>query len=312
MAAIPNANSVSQVQDTFLDGQGLAKVRAMGRDKDPAAMREMARQFESLFMQQMLKSMRSATDVFSEGNYLKSSESDFYQQMLDQQLSLELTKGRGLGLADVLYQQLMQSYGQHFDEAESSGDAPAASTVTSKQPDITVDLQSSVTQDEAAGDFSGVAKFIERVKPYAEWAAQQLGVKPAALIAQAALETGWGKSIISDNKGESSNNLFNVKATRQWPGDSVEVTTTEFLNGEPVKVKASFKQYASLFESFSDLVTLLQQPRYAEALAAGEDSAGFALGLQQAGYATDPHYAEKIQKILSREEFGNILSEGES
>lgn len=297
---------VSRVQDSFLDSQGLEAVRSLGRKDDPAALKEMAKQFEALFVQQMMKSMRSANDVFAEGNYMRSSDTEFYQQMLDQQMSLELTKGRGLGLSEVLYQQMMRSYGDYFHK----GQEPQNNTSVAPSPIQRTSQAEAVSQVQT--DAHGVAGFIEKIKPYAKWAADQLGVNPAALVAQAALETGWGKSVAKTADGASSNNFFNIKTSKGWKGDSLEVNTTEYIEGEARPVKAEFRQYASLFESFADYVRLLQKPRYADAIAAGQNVEAFARGLQQAGYATDPVYADKIVTIAEREELIAAFSGGNS
>ncbi|MDO3385077.1 flagellar assembly peptidoglycan hydrolase FlgJ [Gilvimarinus sp. SDUM040013] len=310
MNTLGSTEAGAMVQDTFLDSRGLESVRSMGRKDNPAALREMARQFESLFVQQMMKSMRAASDVFSEGNYMKSSESDFYQQMLDQQLSLELTKGRGLGLADAMYQQMLQSYGDHFDSPSAESTEQKKSIELPIQKADTASVQSTNSDEE--GSAEKVSQFIDQIKPYAQWAASKLGVNPTALVAQAALETGWGQYVLKDPNGVSSNNLFNIKTTGGWQGDSIEVATSEFIDGVKEPVNAEFKQYRSLFESFSDYVELLKNPRYADAIKAGKDVEGFVRGLQQAGYATDPVYAEKILSIIDRNNLGSVFAGGNS
>ncbi|WP_049721825.1 flagellar assembly peptidoglycan hydrolase FlgJ [Gilvimarinus polysaccharolyticus] len=311
----------SIAQDTYLSSKGLEAVKKMGRDKDPEALRQMARQFESLFVQQMLKSMRAASESFSEDSYMNSSDTQFYSDMLDQQWSLELTKGKGMGLADTLYQQLLKSYGQYLPGEDSADDQP---TLDSKLQEATLDFDQrrvssrvtqTVTPTETLANVSaavaptslasnGAAGFIDAIKPYATWAAQTLGVAPEALMAQAALETGWGKHLVRDETG-SSFNLFNIKAGKGWAGESVTVNTTEYIEGEAQSVDAPFRRYGSLQDSFADYVALMQKPRYQKALAQGTDAHGYVEQLQKAGYATDPHYADKIKAIMQRENFAS-------
>lgn len=305
MKTISSALIDQTATDTYLNSAGLDAVRKMGRDQDPQAIRQMAKQFESLFVQQMFKSMRAAGEAFSEDNFLNSSESQFYQQMLDQQLSLELTKGRGLGLADVLYQQMMQSYGDQLPKREVNEPKNAV-------PEG--DISAAGTSGELSGPgdnplFDSPRSFIDTIKPYANWAAGVLGVKPEALMAQAALETGWGKHVLRADDGGSSLNLFNIKTGGGWSGESVSARTLEYNEGMATDEPASFRRYASLFESFSDYVELLRKPRYREALAAGTDAPAFLQKLQEAGYATDPQYAEKIQSILERTDFGEAAAQ---
>ncbi|WP_052481107.1 flagellar assembly peptidoglycan hydrolase FlgJ [Gilvimarinus agarilyticus] len=313
--------SASIAQDTFLNGQGLEAVKKMGRDKDPEALRQMARQFESLFVQQMLKSMRAASESFGEGNYMNSSETQFYSDMLDQQWSLELSKGRGMGLADTLYQQLLKSYGQYLPndktndvssldpfaqpqalQFDSRRVSQRVASISEPVKTLTGQPNAPQTVAEAPAVATGTAGFIDAIRPYANWAAQTLGVAPQALMAQAALETGWGKHLVRDDAG-SSFNLFNIKAGKSWSGDTVTVKTTEYADGEAQSVEAAFRRYGSLQESFSDYIELMQKPRYQNALAQGKDAEAYVEQLQHAGYATDPQYANKLKSIMQREDF---------
>lgn len=316
-----NANANASIaQDTYLNSQGLEAVKKMGRDKDPEALRQMARQFESLFVQQMLKSMRAASESFAEDSYMNSSDTQFYSDMLDQQWSLELTKGQGMGLADTLYQQLLKSYGAHLTGDQKAGDKATLDSAL-KGAALQFDqrrVSDRVSPKAAPAPFNNAVAaassaapqdgknntvaFIDAIKPYATWAAQTLGVAPEALMAQAALETGWGKHIVRDDAG-SSFNLFNIKAGSAWPGDTVEVNTTEYIDGEVHTVAAPFRRYGSLQESFVDYIALMQKPRYQQALAQGTDANAYVEQLQSAGYATDPEYANKLKSIMQRESF---------
>lgn len=299
MKSISSGLIEQNAQDTFFNSSGLDAVRKMGRDDNPQALKAVAQQFEAMFVQQMFKSMRAASEAFSEDSFLNSSESQFYQQMLDQQLSLELTKGRGMGLADALYKQLQQSYG----EQDRSVSEAAAGNI--KRTDNVL------AQPIAANPSEGSAQsFVESIKPYANWAAGVLGVDAKALMAQAALETGWGKHVLQDEQGNSSFNLFNIKASRGWSGDVVTYDTTEYEGNNAYTENAAFRRYNSLFESFSDYVDLMRKPRYQDALSVGEDGAQFAEQLQRAGYATDPDYAKKIRSIMQRLDVASATSEG--
>src|SRR5690554_3617256 len=239
---------ISVAQDTFLNNQGMESLRKLGRDRDPAALREVARQFESLFLQQMLKSMRSAGDVFAEDNFMNSSESQFYRDMYDQQLSLTMSTGQGVGIAEAFYQQMLQSYGDAVDDVKK--DAPTKEDLAFTVPTRQQARRVSPPVPAAIESTGSAADFIEKIRPYANWAASVLNVNPKAIMAQAALETGWGKHVITNDKGASSYNIFNIKATRQWAGDAVTVTTTEYENNQPSQVQADFRRYDSLFSAF--------------------------------------------------------------
>lgn len=302
MKTLP-ANVVSHARDTALNNQGLEAMRKLGRERDPEALREVARQFESMFLQQMMKSMRAAGDVFAEDNFMNSSDTQFYRDMYDQQLTLEMSQGQGIGIAEAFYQQMMQAYGEAVDSPPQT--SPRREDLGFTLPERN-DAATSVTSTEKVNNRSAAAAesamsspqdFVETIKPYVNWAASVLKVNPKAIMAQAVLETGWGEHIIRDKQGASSHNLFNIKASGDWQGDSIGIATTEYENREAKTVDADFRRYDSLFSAFADYVKLLQKPRYQQALAAGNDTAAFAEQLQQAGYATDPAYAQKITAI---------------
>ncbi|HEY7884277.1 MAG TPA: flagellar assembly peptidoglycan hydrolase FlgJ, partial [Cellvibrionaceae bacterium] len=235
--------------------------------------------------------------VFADDNFLNSSETEFYRDMYDQQLSLSMASGKGIGIAEAFYQQLMRAYGDAVDEPQAESEANTLS-----EQGLGFNLSTAQRAETKVSQVNGTdttaTSFIDQIRPYANWAATQLNVDPKAIMAQAALETGWGEHIIRDNNGASSHNLFNIKATAQWTGKHVETSTTEYEAGVPKQVQADFRRYDSLFSAFSDYVELLQKPRYQQALAAGKDTNEFAEQLQQAGYATDPEYAQKIQRIV--------------
>ena len=260
------------------DFAGLEKLKSSARAQDPAALRQVAQQFESLFARMMIKSMRKAigTDpIFG------SDQQQMYQGMFDDQLSLELTRGRGLGLADMLMHQLR---GGTLGAPSAAPSAPAASAPG--------------TNTTAAVSSTERAQFVRGMWPQAQQAAQQLGVHPAGLIAQAALESNWGRNIPHGGDGQSSHNLFGIKASAGWNGGSVTAATQEFANGGAGTVQAPFRSYASQAAGWQDYVQLLgSNPRYRAALNSGSDVGAFAHALQQGGYATDPDYASKVTAV---------------
>ena len=293
---------------TFMDIQGLASLRSHAREAPGTAISEVAGQFESLFVQMMLKSMRDAT---VDGGLFDSSQLDTYQQMFDQQISLELSQQGGIGLAEILVTQLGGGAQTEPVIDEVGGVQPLVSL---ERPPLRVqrdvpglippaaERQSVVRAVSATGQ-DGLAtspeEFIQAVWDDAVVAAGELGLDPAVLVAQSALETGWGKKVIQAADGSSSFNLFGIKVGNGWRGDSSIVNTMEFRDGLAALEKAAFRVYDSLSTAFKDYVSFLKNnPRYQGALEKVSDSKAFLTELQQAGYATDPKYAEKILGIL--------------
>ncbi|WP_271408479.1 flagellar assembly peptidoglycan hydrolase FlgJ [Pseudomonas sp. Q1-7] len=335
-----------------------------GKDRDSEGnIRKVAQEFESLFLNEMMKSMRQAGEAFAEGNYLNSNETKTYQDMHDQQLAVTLSKQGGVGLADVLTRQLSKT-GQaarpnpfaqvqsgvqanwpaqggkpvakadeasaparddsalinqrrlalpgRLSERQAAGIAPSTAQVAGAPlagNDWTPAKAYAAPEREAVGGaesgkgvgkrvFASREEFIETLLPMAEKAAERIGVDPRYLVAQAALETGWGKSIIRQGDGDSSHNLFGIKAHKAWDGESARVMTTEYKGGKAVKEAASFRAYNSFEQSFHDYVSFLENNnRYDKALDSADNPEQFVRELQKAGYATDPQYARKITQI---------------
>ena len=284
--------TAAEVQSNFNDLSGLNSIRQLGsKDKD-AALEKIAKQFESILMHQMLKSMRQANAVFEKDSMFNSSETNFHRDMLDHQLTLSLAEGKGIGLADALVRQLKQSYGDVQRKSQSDNELQFQMPTSEKASQSSDDVQEIRWDSPEA--------FVESVMPYASEAAEKLGVDPKVLISQAALETGWGKHVIRDSQGNSSHNLFNIKADSRWQGDGVSVKTLEYRNGLPKPEVASFRRYESYGQSFADYVEFIQgNPRYRQALEKADDPEAYVRELQNAGYATDPFYAEKITSIFS-------------
>ena len=265
-ASAPNATDFRQ----------FAALRRGAEANDPNTLREVARQFESIFTKMMLDSMRSAS--FGDPMF-GSDQGDMYQGMMDDQLAVSLSQGRGLGLADMLIRQL----GGGGQVSESGSADPKRDPA-----------------DLGGVDEQQKQKFIDQVLPHATAAARELGVDPRAIVAQAALETGWGTSQPAD-AGGGSNNFFGIKAGASWKGASVESGTTEYVAGQAGTEQARFRAYGSLAENLGDYVRVMRDnPRYADALGTGTDVRAFANALQRGGYATDPEYANKLVAIAER------------
>ncbi|MDR0182952.1 flagellar assembly peptidoglycan hydrolase FlgJ [Lysobacter arvi] len=269
-----------------------------------------AQQLEAQFAQMLVKSMRSA----SFGDPLMGNNST-YRDMYDQQLSRELAKGRGLGLAPMIVQQLTRSTGGADASVAPQGGFPLGPGASAMSLPLTPSSDGVSLPGLAAPalprlapapvecdpnaklDCSSPEAFVRSVWPHAQRTAQELGVDPKALVAQAALETGWGRRLASGGGEATSHNLFGIKAGSKWSGQRVNAGTHEYVNGQRVSERADFRAYGSIGESFADYAKLLNQPRYAQARAAGGDTRQFAQALQKAGYATDPAYAAKINAI---------------
>jgi flagellar protein FlgJ len=268
----------------YADFQGLERLRASAGRQDPQALREAARQFEGLFTAMMLKSMREGS---LGGGLGDSQETQTYQEMYDQQLALQMAHGKGLGLAEMLMQQLTRASAAHATSGPAASAAPAPTAAPSA----------------ATGDKISSAQrvdFVRSLEPLAQSAGNSLGVAPDTLIAQAALETGWGRNLPADALGRSSSNLFGVKTGASWCGASVQATTTEYDRGTPSTTQAAFRSYGDAAQSVGDYVSLLRtSPRYASALGAGSDVQAFATGLQRGGYATDPDYVNKLTATVA-------------
>jgi len=329
-----------QAAGLYNDFGTLASLRTEARADAAATLDTVAQQFESLFVQMMLKSMRDAT---MKGGLFDSHQLETYEQMFDQQLSLDLARQGGVGLADVIVRQLGGQAAAGLSATtpgERAVPSPAVVAGNAPRPGVPVaaDRSAAASRPGAAGESldtyraralpvrvapaqkdrsdgatqeqvrrmdepraSTPAEFMDRLRPLAAEAARELGVDPAVLLAQAALETGWGRHVIADGQG-SSNNLFNIKAGPDWSGASVTVSTVEYRDGVAVRENAAFRAYATPADSFGDYVDLVRgNPRYAPALEAVGDRGAYLRALQAAGYATDPAYADKILAILERE-----------
>ncbi|WP_457671600.1 flagellar assembly peptidoglycan hydrolase FlgJ [Thiolapillus sp.] len=288
----------------YTDFNGLAELKAGARNQSPEARKEVARQFEAMFIQIMLKSMRDAGSLGEAGG--ESDQTRFYQQMFDQQIALDLANNKGIGLAKVFEQQLGGE-----QQAVANGDLSMSSR---KSFPMQQTVSAPVTEAPPAPAKTGKEwspespeEFIRDLWPVAQQMADKLGVMPEVLVAQAALETGWGKKMPDGGQG-SSMNLFGIKADSRWKGQKVHVSTLEYREHVAVRETASFRAYDSTEKSMEDYVAFLQtNPRYENALKHAADPQRFLQELQEAGYATDPHYADKIQGIMSSDRFAGVV-----
>ena len=269
------------------DTQSLTALKGAAARDPKAAVREAARQFETLFMQELMKSMRATT---LDSGMLDNQGSKLGTEMLDGQLAGSLSGMKG-GLSDAIMKQLERQMGLSPGPIPATGAKATANTTA--QPLDRLDKAVKIPEKSAAG-------FVQQHTEAAAQAEAATGIPAAFMIAQAAHETGWGRKEIKHADGTPANNLFGIKAGANWTGPVAEVTTTEYIGGVARKVTARFRADASHAESFADYAKLIKDsPRYAGVVAKGKDAAGFAQGLQKAGYATDPAYAEKLTRVIN-------------
>jgi len=316
----------------YHDLAGLGALRSQASKIPSEAVDEVAGQFEALFVQMMLKSMRDAS---IEGGLFDSKQMETYQSMFDQQISLDLSRGNALGLADVLVEELGGRPAAKESQTmlalassayrQASEQRQQALTASVEQPIVASSQQTVVSEpvgsEKVASEHDGVAaetfwnpqspeNFIRDVWDHAVDAAKKLGLDPLVLVAQSALETGWGKRVMKSSDGNSSFNLFGIKAGQSWTGDSTAVNSLEYRDGTAALEKSSFRVYDSLAQSFEDYASFLKSnPRYQQALDSVSDAGEFLHELQAAGYATDPSYAQKILGIIGKASFGAVVSE---
>lgn len=337
-------NQTSAAGALAVDAQGLEQLKQLAKSDPKQAIGGVAKQFESLFLGMVMKSMRDASP---QSGLFDNEQTKMFTSLLDQQLAQHIAS-RGTGLADVMARQLSVNSGDAsatdavdhttFDDSMTSAHevlardvplsrstldfakltalqavaakpkaaavaVPAVKTPAPAAPAaVTTDSVASPAADASAATtpFAKTRDFVQRMWQHALDAATSLGVKPQFIVGQAALESGWGQHEIRDAKGGATHNLFGVKAGKDWTGPVVEKTTTEYVNGVATKTTAKFKVYSSYAESFRDYANLLRNnPRFAGVTNSGNDAAGFARGLQKAGYATDPAYANKLMRLIN-------------
>lgn len=305
-------NSSELSNKLAIDANNLNSLKLSAKENSPEAIKNVAKQFEAIFTNMMLKSMREATPQDSP---FENEQSRTFTSMLDQQLSSSLAT-KGLGLAEVLTRQLSKFSNVVTGSIEQavSGDSVAEKIDASLNGFIPSLLQSnsnssiestvapSATLSNKSGKLSGSsAEFHERMSHHAEEASRATGVPAHLMLGQAALESGWGKREIKAQDGTPSNNLFGIKATGDWKGKVVETTTTEYIKGVKQKRVEKFRAYDSYADSFKDFANLIQNnPRYQKVMASLHDVKNYALAMQKSGYATDPNYATKLASVIRK------------
>jgi flagellar protein FlgJ len=353
------ANASLPALDTWTDLSGFNQLRAQAQDNSKAALPKVARQFEAIFTQMMLKSMREANASFGDNDVGDSQQGKAYRDLFDQQLSLSLSQGNnGLGIARMLVRQLggkdaqagaaptTDTKGLIASVAAGAASTGASSLFGSLAAGTEAGTRALLHLGESGGgqgggllpltDDAGAAQdwratlgnlahtaagvitkfvpgdpagFVRAMAPHAQAAADKLGVSVRALLAQAALETGWGKHLPHRHDGSSSFNLFGIKASGNWGGDKVSVPTLEYEDGVAVRRRDNFRAYDSPADAFADYAHMLaDNPRYAHALGQGENIAGFAHALSRGGYATDPTYAAKLTAIANSPQMREALA----
>jgi len=355
----------------FLDLGGLDSLRVQAQKDEKGVLKEAAKQFEGIFIQMLMKSMRNANAAFKSDSPMNSDTTAFFEQMRDQQMSVDLSNKGMLGLAEMMVQQLDpedsaitpasilrgnteykanpslfvapstldnatldtiapkdQIAASHAMESQLGLMQPMSAQLSSKQlsgaqpldkqlsrvlsggqlasqagsaGNILPQANVNTVKDKGIeeGQFTSPEQFISVLYPHAEKAAKTLGTSAEVLIAQSALETGWGQKVIRRNDGTMSHNLFNIKADKNWQGEKTSVNTLEFEKGIAVQQKADFRMYDNLEQSFNDFVSFISQgDRYQDARKVAAEPTQFIQALQKAGYATDPQYANKVIKVM--------------
>lgn len=316
------------------DFASLADLKTQAQKDPDAALKKVAQEFESIFIGMLLKNMRSANETIGGSDLFSSNQTRQYESMLDSQMAQSMASSGGIGLAESLIRQFQ---GKGSEAAGNKGDSQLLSSVSTldlarfqalakqasqklleSEPSATTTVNRPIGVTSTASVETGIPvekaifdspeAFVDTLWPLAQQAAKDLGVNPKAILAQAALETGWGKFPIAKADGMASFNMFGIKADSRWSGERAVVTTLEYNDGVAKQQKAPFRAYNSFSESFQDYTQFLQSSeRYKDALLAGDDAAMFAAYLQKGGYATDPNYSQKIENILSSRWFKTLL-----
>ncbi|NML32057.1 flagellar assembly peptidoglycan hydrolase FlgJ [Paraburkholderia antibiotica] len=326
-----SVSSANDLSSRFaLDVQGFGALSAQAKASPQAGMKMAAQQFDAVFTQMMLKSMRDATP--QDGPF-DSHDTATFTSMMDQQMAQQLSK-KGIGVADAMLKQLMRNQGIQAgganggagasgfagmanalgggsgggDEGQSAALNALARAYGNAQANGQLALGKGYSANSALtpplrgdGSSSKVDAFVDKLAAPAQAASAATGIPARFIIGQAALESGWGKSEIKKTDGSTSHNVFGIKAGNDWTGKTVSTVTTEYVNGTPHRTVEKFRSYDSYEEAMKDYASLLKSnPRYAQVINSSRDVNGFANGMQRAGYATDPHYAKKLLSIMQK------------
>jgi len=319
-------NQTVTAASNYFDLQGLEQLRQKTKTNDKDTIREVANQFESMFAAMLIKSMRKANEAFDTESPFNNKQTKFYTDMQDKQLALDISRHGTLGLADALVRQLdptsikrpqsipeNQLMMPNTEKAKSFSLQKEEKVQVFNQPDqrqASIHHTKKVVDNADNVDFSSPSSFIETLLPYAKQAAKALGTSPEVIIAQSALETGWGQKILQKPNNESSFNLFNIKSHQNWQGESVNKSSLEVEDGVGVQRQSNFRVYNNLQESFKDYIDFItKNQRYEQALQQNNGAEGYIEALQQAGYATDPSYADKVKTIMNSDRFKSMIAE---
>jgi peptidoglycan hydrolase FlgJ len=296
------------------DVKGMGALRQQAKEGSPEALKGAAKQFEAMFLNMVMKSMRDATP---QDGMMDSQQTKTFTAMLDQQTSQNLAN-KGVGLADVLVRQLTQAQSMQMQNMQAlrlgdespltgmDGTSPLAAQRLQKALEAVggTEAKAALTPEQEAARASQaphVRAFQDKLGSHADEASKATGIPAKFMLGQAALESGWGRREIRGRDGANSHNLFGIKAGPEWKGKTVQAVTTEYVNGVAQRKVERFRAYDSYADSFKDYARLLSSnPRYEKVLASAGDAAKFAQGLQRAGYATDPNYAAKLTSIIKR------------
>lgn len=307
---------------SIYDLMDLDRLRRDTQSDKKAALEEVAQKFESIFVAMMLKSMRDANQYFEQDSPMNTKYTKFYRDMYDQQLAEDLSKKKMIGIADLITQQLDPDYDKlipaslmigdrGFEPKEASNTELPRKVLPEKTPESSQPKETSLPDKTAISDirdmpksalaFDDLKDFVHRLSPHAQKTAKELGTSPAVILAQSALETGWGKQMIQRKDGSPSFNFFNIKADSRWQGETTQKHSFEFEQGVMQKKLSQFRAYHRIEDSFADYSNFLKSdPRYAKALEHAADPKAFTQHLQQAGYATDPNYSQKVMGVMAR------------
>ncbi|MEO8419125.1 MAG: flagellar assembly peptidoglycan hydrolase FlgJ [Methylophilaceae bacterium] len=279
-----------------LDANGLGKLRQAAQQGSPQALKATATQFEAMFLNMMLKSMRDAT---VDGGLFDSEQTKTYTSMLDQQVSQTLAS-RGIGLADALTRQLSNRavVSAHAVTGNTVPVKPEAAASSSVPAEVVASSSAPALRTQAPGH---VKVFQQQVAVHAEAASRETGIPANFIVGQAALESNWGRREIKGKDGATSYNLFGIKATASWKGKVVEALTSEYVSGVRQQRIEKFRAYDSYADSFRDFANMLQKnTRYEPLIANAQNATAYAQAMQKAGYATDPNYADKLRQVIQQ------------
>ena len=292
-------SNASNAQSLAADAQSLGTLKMEAGKSTPAAIKETAKQFESLFMRELMKSMREAT---MKSGMLDSPGGDLGTDLLDQQFAVQMS-GQPGGLSDMIALQLtrqMASAPKDGASVTADPNAHPVSTTTLGKHASAGATHATVSKAASHGPTESQSSFVQKHSQVASEVEKATGIPASFMLGQAGHETGWGKFEIKNKGGAPSHNLFGIKAGAGWTGKVAEVTTTEFTNGIAKKQVGRFKSYDSYADAFKDYARMISEsPRYAKAREQTGSAQGFASGLQRAGYATDPDYAAKLSRAIN-------------